>query len=69
MRSCRCRAGSLLAHLAELEGILADLLVACVRGSPVQILFCVLEKVVEVMLEDVVVVLLAEAEGVEKVVD
>ena len=64
MKSCRCRAGGLLAHLAELEGILADLLVACVRGSPVRFLFRVLEEVVEV-LEDVVVVLMAEAEGVE----
>ena len=54
--------------LVELEGSQADLLVACVHGSPVQILFRVLEKVVEVLLEDVVVVLLAEAEGVEKVV-
>ena len=57
MKSCGCRAGGFLVCLVELEGSQADLL-----------LFRVLEKVVEVLLEDVVVVLLAEAEGVEKVV-
>ena len=34
MKSCRCRAGCILMRLAELEGSQADLLVACVRGSP-----------------------------------
>ena len=50
MKSCRCRAGCILMRLAELEGSQADLLVACVRGSPVQILLRVLEiEVVEVV--------------------
>ena len=55
-------------RLVELEGNHADLLVSCVHGSPFRILICVLEKVVEVVLADAVVVLLAEAKGVEIVV-
>ena len=56
-------------RLVELEGNHADLLVACVHGSPFRILICVLEiEIVEVVLADAVVVLLAEAKGVEIVV-
>ena len=58
----------ILVHLVDREGNQADLLVACVHGSPFRILICVLEKVVEVVLADAVVVLLAEAKGVEIVV-
>ena len=54
MRSCSLQmpscAGCVLMRLAELEGSQVDLLVACVRGSPVQISFRVLEiEVVEVV--------------------
>ena len=50
MKYCRCRAGCILMRLVELEEIQAGLLVAGVRGSPVQILLRVLEiEVVEVV--------------------
>ena len=69
MKSCRCRAGCILMRLVDREGSQADLLVACVHGSPFRILICVLEiEIVEVVLADAVVVLLAEAKGVEVVV-